>query len=968
MKKISLILTALLLVLSLQAAPAGFSQYKLSNGLSVYLWEDHEQHNVHGYMAVNAGSIDEPETATGLAHYLEHMLFKGTQTIGSLDWEKERPYYEQIINQYGELAKTTDDAARAKIQQKINELSIQASQYTATDEFSNLIQSIGGEDLNAYTTYDYTCYHNTFPAYEMERWLTLYADRLINPVFRSFQSELENVFEEYNMYDDNNNSHLTQFVFSHLYEGHPYSRDVIGYPQDLKNPHLKELIDFFDSWYVANNMALFLVGDFDTETVKPLIEQQMSKLPSKAIPERPSYPETDFSSNQTHKAKLGYVPQILLGYNAPKAGEADELPLQFTMSILSNSMSVGLLDRLMLENKLTFAEAGYDSRRDRGRIMIEAIPYMDAESQTYESLGSTEKFIHKAVQQLIDGDFDDELLAAVQENYRQEYLRIIEYPEMKIQLMIQAYLQGISVEQMLQQQAQIARFTKSDVIAMAKKYLDKPYMLFNIDEGDPKRNPIAKPEIKPLESPKEKSLYAQQFEQLPTGRVQPHFSDFNEVSSEDIYNRVHLYCTENPQNDIFTLTLKYGIGTMQMPLLEYATSMMNLAGLKGNPRKSPYDFRFELAKLGGKCTYSVSDSYLTVNIEGADRNFAQIVELVNLQMLFPDFSSEDDRLLNNIKGQAYMERRMEEKNTDIIAAAANAFVLYGNQSRYLQRPSLADILQLTTTTLEGEFHRAFDYELEIHYVGTHPIDSVRSMVASHLPMNSNAIPTTAPVERARQEYQNTQVFFLNEKQMQQAIVYLYINGKPYSTDDAVAYNAFNEYFSGSFSGLVLNEIREKRSMAYYAYGHFVKPARQERLTYFYGQMGTQNDKVADAVDVYMSLISDMPQYPDKMESIRTILRQSLLASRPTFRNKSQTFVAWQRLGYQHDPAIMQVREIQRMKFDKITDFYENNVHGKPVVITIVGNQKYINLKQIESKYGKVKKLSKSKIFSSSGMD
>lgn len=214
-----------------------FETIKLENGLTVYLWPDENQPDVTGVVAVRAGSIDEPLEYTGLAHYLEHVLFKGTQKIGALDWEKEKPHYEKIIQLYDEYAEATDPVIRAKLEKEINEESLLAAQYASTNEFSNLVEGMGGKGLNAGTSYDITYYYNNFPTFQVEKWLDLYSERLINPVFRSFQAELENVFEEYNMYQDNNNTHIRQFLMSHMYEGHPYERDIIGFAEHLKNPH-----------------------------------------------------------------------------------------------------------------------------------------------------------------------------------------------------------------------------------------------------------------------------------------------------------------------------------------------------------------------------------------------------------------------------------------------------------------------------------------------------------------------------------------------------------------------------------------------------------------------------------------------------------------------------------------------------------------------------------------------------------
>ena len=267
MKKFYLLMLALLSVSVFAKAettlPKELQQYKLDNGLTVILWEDHDQPDVEGYVVTRAGAIDEPREYTGLAHYLEHMLFKGTQKIGAIDWEKEKPLYDSIVILYDQYAEATDPAVREQLATRINEKSMEASQYSTTEDFFNLLDGIGAEGVNAYTSYDVTCYHNTFPAYQMEKWLTIFSERLINPVFRTFQAELENVFEEYNMYSNNPNTQVQNTLFEQLYKGHPYELSVIGKPEHLKNPRLSKLIEFYNTWYVPSNMALIIVGNFD---------------------------------------------------------------------------------------------------------------------------------------------------------------------------------------------------------------------------------------------------------------------------------------------------------------------------------------------------------------------------------------------------------------------------------------------------------------------------------------------------------------------------------------------------------------------------------------------------------------------------------------------------------------------------------------------------------------------------------
>ena len=964
MKRILVSLLVVCFTIAAWAQNDDFVQYQLDNGLTVYLWEDHDQPDVQGWTVTRAGAIDEPADATGLAHYLEHMLFKGTDRIGALDWEKEQPLYEQIIALYDTLALTTDAKAREAVQLRINEVSLEAAKYAAPDEFSNLIQGIGGEGLNAFTAYDVTCYMNSFPAYQMERWLTLYADRLTNPVFRSFQAELENVFEEYNMYLDDNSTHSRNFIFGKLYEGHAYARDIIGYPEDLKNPKLRKLIDFYNTWYVPNNMALILVGDFDIETTKPLVEKTFGQLQARPLPERTQYPTTEFLQDERYTAKLGYMPELYVAYNGVEVGNDDELTLEFVSNLLSNSMQIGLLDQLTLDNKLMYAVAANDARRDQGRFLVIAVPYMDAQTQLYTSLKETEKLVMDEVQKLVDGNIDAELVEMVRQNFYQEFDRVMEYPEMKVSLLYNAFSYNQSIDEVLRQKERIAAITMDDIKRVAKQYLGAPKKIFEIEEGTPKKDKLPKPKIKSLESPKGESVYCHYFDSIPAGKLTPTFINYSDIDQDLFYEGVSVYCTPNTKNHIFSLRLKYGVGTYELPLLEYAASLMNMAGIKGAPGIKPAELRANLAKLGGKCTYSVSDGYFYVDIEGNEDNLEKIIEMVNLHMMFPNFDSENDMLLNNIKGQVYSSRQVEQRNTDMVADAAFDFVRYGENSPYLKRPALMEeVLQMTPAQLEGVLHQVQNYELEIHYAGALPALDVKNILYNKLSLNNNVRPSMSPVERPLVPITEDKIYFLPDAEMQQAKVYFLIDGEPYAVKDAVNYMAFNEYFGGGFSGLVMNEIREKRSMAYSAYGHFSRPPKQGQMTKFVGYVGTQSDKVADAIDVYMSLLDSMPQYPETMENIRTVLRQSVLSNKPTFRNKSQRMTANMLLGYKVDPAMLQVRDIQRLSFENVVSFYEQRVKGKPIAIIVMGDPKLIDQKVLKAKYGKINKLSKSQLFS-----
>ena len=966
MKKMILLSMAVLMSVTMLFAQSreGLTEYKLANGLTVMLWEDHDQPDVTGYVAVRAGAMDEPAEYTGLAHYLEHMLFKGTQRIGALDWEKEKPHYEEIIRLYDEYAETTDEAKRLELTKKINEESIEAAKYATVEDFFVLLDGIGATGVNAFTSYDMTCYHNSFPAANMYKWLTIFSDRLIDPVYRTFQAELENVFEEYNMYQDNVGTHTRQNLFRKLYEGHPYERDVIGLPEHLKNPRLSKLIEFYNTWYVPNNMALIIVGDFDAETTKPMIEETFGRLQYKELPERPTYPKTSFAGNPKHKFKVGYYPMVVWAYDGVNMTDKDLLPLQFVVSLLNNSTNTGLLDKLNIDGTVSSVGASVDARRDQGRILIQAIPYFDANQQTYESNAATEKIVNAEINRLKMGDIPDWLIQTVKAEYAQNYKLAFESSDTKMDALVSSFIYNTPIDDIFTENDRVQALTKADIQRIAKKYFDADHMTLTFDEGDPKKNKLAKPAIKPLELlNSQETEYAKAFKALPQGTLKQTFMNLNDVVVTEIDENVKLHYATNPKNNIFSLELVFGVGTAKKPMLEYVTSLMNRAGIM--PNIDPQEFRRQLSELGGRCGYGVSNSYFYVSIIGDEEHLAEICQLVQRQMLMPKF---DTKQFDAVKGSELSSRFMMSKMDGLQADALREYVLYDKESEYIDVVPFMDVYYMDELKLKVEFLDAIKYALDINYCGQKPVEEVKDILTKNLPLQEGVIPSTSPEIRQKKTYDKTQVYFLANSNVQQSTIYFYFNGKPYDKDQSVLFQAFNQYFSGGFTGIVLDEIREKRSMAYTASGQAVRGPLPGKESYFMGYIGTQSDKAVDAINVFMSLLDSMPEYPERIESVKAALRQNAQISKPSFRSKTEAYDAWREMGYDMDPAKYNQEAINNLTFEQIKQFYETYIKGQPVSIIVMGDPKLIDQKALQAKYGKIVKVSKTRLFAPLDLD
>ncbi len=959
MKKI--LLSALLLVCSIAMSSAltreGLTEYKLDNGLTVMLWEDHDAPDVTGYVVVRAGAVDEPAEYTGLAHYLEHMLFKGTQKIGALNWEEEKPIYDSIIALYDQYSESTDAKVREQLATQINEASMRQAKISSLEDFFVLLDLIGAEGVNAFTSYDLTAYHNSFPAAEMYRWLTIFSDRLIDPVFRTFQAELENVFEEYNMYANEPSSQAQKQLMEDIYKGSPYERDVIGLPEHLKNPRLSKLIEFYNTWYVPNNMALIIVGDFDTEKTKPMIEETFSRLQPKELPARPSYPEVSFKGNPTKHYNLGYNPQVAWVYQGVKEGDPDEEALDFVCALLYNG-TIGLLDKVNTKGDVSASYAYSDSRRNTGRIIIEAVPYYDANQQMFESDKATKAIVMKEVDKIKNGDIDDELIANVKRLYAQSYKVSEENPEAKIQSLMYNFVYNKPTEDIFTENERIQNLTKEEIVRVAKKYFDAPYMTISFDEDTktPKPKTLPKPNIKPVEPSREETAYAKAFKQLQKEDIKQTFNDFNDVQVSSLGENVTLHYTPNTKNDVFSLTLRYGVGAHEMPLLPYATILMQDAGIMGNPNIEGKDFDQQVAELGGSVSYGCSDSYFSVVISGEDANMGKIMNLVSRQLLMPYL---EQKQLDAVKGSEFFSRYSRQKRTAVQKSALLQYALYGKKSQYLDEVPFADIWTLGLPRVQSLVAEARTYALDVFYCGT----LTKEQLVADLPLTEGMRASKSPFIQDRVTYDKPTVLFLPNSNVQQADIYFYINGRPYDIASDVQSDAFNHYMSGGFTGLIMYEIREKRSMAYTAYGVDATPSLPGKDCYFYGYIGTQSDKVVDAISTYMDILTDMPKDSTNFEALRASLKQAGQTAKPSMRGKASTYEYWQRLGYKEDPAKVNAKAVNDLTFNDIEKFYEDNIKGKPVTIILMGDPKKINIKQIEAKVGcKVTKLSTAKLF------
>ena len=931
-------------------------EHKLKNGLTVWLNEDHSQPKVFGAVVVKAGAKDCPDT--GIAHYFEHMMFKGTDKIGTVDYDAEKTLLDSIALKYDALAATEDEAARSQIQKEINELSIRSSDYVIPNEFNRLISKYGGSGLNAATSYDATIYFNTFSPQYMSQWAEINSERLLNPVFRLFQSELETVYEEKNMYGDFIGGPVMDRLLARYFAPHPYAYPIIGSTKNLKNPRLTEMRKFFEEYYVASNMGLILSGDFDTEAVLPVLEKTFSRIRPGEAPKHDIVALPPFKGKEKMKIKfpVPLVKAMGMGFRGVPANHEDQVALAVAVNMLNNANGTGFLDKLMVDRKIMASMAMNESMNEAGILAVAVIPKL-----MFQTYGGAEKLVWKEINRVKEGDFSDEIFNSLKQEQRRQYASNLENIDSRARIMMSLYSQGKSWEDYLQEVSGIDALTKEDVVRVARKYFSENYLCVTKTTGKYPKDNLTKPDFSPIvpKNSEASSEYAKQLEQLPVQEVKPRFIDFQkDVETVSLTPLATLYATANPVTDIFTLNLVYQVGTLEQPKLMH---LANYLQFLGTDSLSFHEFRTRLQVLGSTISFDATDKQFFMRITGFDKHFKETVQLAGD---FIRHVKADDKQIRQVINDAKVTEKAFFESSDNIANALLEKVKYGEQSRFLTKLSLSEVKKLKGKELLDAFVQVRQTECDLLYCGTLPVAQVREEIEAFLPLKEITVAVNAPYHRDAKKYDKPTVYFMDMPTASQSIVYGYAKGEV--TDDAWSRHAarlFSVYFGGDMSSLMFQEIREFRSLAYRVSGRYILPPHnlEGKAGEFVTMLSTQSDKTLDALGIMNSLIHEMPEKEERISTVKQSIVNQVNNDFPSFREVPEKVAGFRRNGFDNDPSEALLSGISDMDMKDIIRFYRHNVRLKPVVYVIVGNSRRIDMKQLET-YGNVIRLRKKDIY------
>ncbi len=940
MNKLVLFCTALFSVLSLSAQiDLPVQTYHLDNGLKVILCEEHSQPKIYGCVVVHAGSKNENPDATGVAHYFEHIMFKGTDRIGTTNWPAEKLYLDSISQAYDRLQAAANDNERHAIQLEINRLSIAASQYAIPNEVDAILQHMGCTGLNAGTSYDYTVYYNTLPSNQLSNWMDVYVERFRKPVFRLFQSELEAIYEEKNMYDNQQMQAFARNVFTQSFGDHPYSRDVIGLAQHLKNPQPSQMQRFFDTYYVANNMTLILVGDFKTSEVKQLIRDKFSIWPSRPLPQQPTYQLPDFAKQKIVNVRQTPIKAGLMIFPGVPNGHPDKLALDMLSSILGGN--TGLLSRAATQGRFLMAQHMPLSLQDAGSNAIIYIPNL-----LFQSHAKAEQVVWDCLDSIKQGRFSDDLIEGIKISSYADRQEMVEGISQISSLLLQLELEGSSFQQWQQDMRRWMSLTREDIIDVANKYFDRDHCtIVRSKMGFPAGQPAVKPDWDHLEPANKdaSSSFARMIAANQPDPIQPQVIDFNrDINIQPINPHFSLYSVPNPYNDIFNLSLIFNYGTLDNPDINNAIAYLEQLGADSmdlqqlNQQLNLYGAHFSLSSDN-------DNSYLYIS--GLEQHLDSILALCHRWLTNPRHDKKQlEILLDGMKSN----KKTYKNDADSWFSALKAYVNYGDQSYYLRSTPYKQWGKRTGEELHREVMQIFTRNGYVTFSGnTQPSDLVEKLVRYHLvPDSVTDMPSR---DYKRKQYTTPQLFYSTNKKFLQSNINITAPSIMFDTllhrpdgapSDQALVALFNEYFGSGMNSVIFQEIREFRSLGYSTGGAFSYYMLNLNPAYTYTYLGTQCDKTLEGVEALRDLMITFPERPEKLQPAIHHLIVSRNSNYITFRSLPGMVRYWvEKRGWNRDHRAELTEQISRVTLDDLRAFHTKYIKGRPLVAVIVGNAK-----------------------------
>ncbi len=928
--------------------------YTLDNGLKVYMSVNKETPRLQTYIAVKVGSKNDPHETTGLSHYLEHLMFKGSENFGTSDYEAEKPLLDSIRALFEVYRTKTDPAERIALYHKIDSISYEASKIAIPNEYDKLMSIIGASGTNAFTSNDMTVYTEDIPSNEIDNWAKIEADRFRHPVIRGFHTELEAVYEEKNMSLTEDQEKAMEAIDSVLFTKHPYGlQTTLGTQEHLKNPSIINIENHRNNFYVPNNIAICVSGDFDPDTFVATIEKYFGDWEPNPDIKTLQYEEEAPITAPVEKNVFGLDAEfVMVGWRTP--GEKDFLRSEvgdLVSSILSNGKAgIADLDLIQAQKVNSFFGFNY-ARPDYGEFLLFGYP------RAGQSLEQVRDLMLEEIAKLRAGDFDDELIQATINNYKLSKMRQLERNGNRAMAFVNSFINEHNWKDDALQMKRLEKVTKQQIVDWANEYLGAnshvtAYKRLGVDKNIDK---IAAPAITPIETNRDKqSAFLKDIQQTEVKPIDPVFLDFSKDMKKGEISGLEFLYKKNELNDIATLFCTFDKGTQNDPRLDIAFRYLDYLG---TPDRSAEQIKKELYNLACNERYSAGPLQSNIGVTGLDENVGKAMAIVE-DLIFNAVA--DTNILAEVKSDILKNRADEKLSQSGCFSALQRYIFYGPE--FIGKNTLTNeqVLALTSDELLQAVRDLYGKKHDILYYGPSDEGAARKIIADCHKVSDNpeALEKEIPQDR---RVEKSEVFIAPYDANQFYYLQYSNDGNKFDVANDPSVTMYNNYFGSGMNAIVFQEMREARGLAYSARAFLRTPSFKESDYSFYAFIASQNDKLREAVEAFDKIINDMPESPEAFEVAKTAVLNNLRTNRTTGISVLYDYLDLKDLGLTEDRDKAVFEKIQNMTLEDVKAFQQKWIKDRKYVYGLLGRESDFDMDFVRS-LGPVTELTLEEIF------
>lgn len=926
--------------------------YTLDNGLKIYMSVNKDEPRIQTNIAVNTGSKQDPSDATGLAHYLEHMVFKGTSKIATINWEEEKVLLKRISDLYEKRRSVKDKSERDATYHQIDSLSGEAAKFAVPNEYDKMISSIGAKGTNAYTSVEQTVYINDIPSNEFEKWLSIEAERFNELVLRLFHTELEAVYEEYNRGKDSDYWLAYETMSKHLFKKHTYgTQSTIGTSEHLKNPSMEKIHQYFNERYVPNNMAIVLSGDLDPDNTVDLIKKYFGDYKRKEVPTFTSGVEDEITEPEFVTVKGSDAAWVSIGYRLPGVKNEDIYMVDLFDGLLNNGQA-GLIDlNLIKGQKVLDAYTGADVMKDYSTFEMSGNP------REGQSLEEVKDLLLAEIEKIKSGDFEEWMLPAIIKDFKLSEQQRNEYNWARAGKMTNAFIMGLDWKDVVKRNDKLSKVTKQDIIAFANKYFKNNYVVVYKETGERNNPKVEKPAITQIQLNRDTaSTFAVNFEKQDAIRLTPVFDDYNaEIKNEKLASGVPLYYVENTTNEIFSLNYILDMGSYSDKEMALAVEYLDYLG---TDKYSANELQLELFKLGLSYSVYAASERVYVTLSGLDESLEEGVKLFEhiLANVEPNQEAFDNGVQDKLKERA--DTKLSKRA--ILNGGMLNYGMYGEDSPIKNILSESELKELDVDNLVAKIKELTSYEHYIYYYGRKDVEEVKALLNKYHKTPEKLKPLIAAKEFVELNMESNIVYFVNYDMIQSEVMMI-SNAGAYNKDFAATTNVFNEYFGSGLSSIIFQEIRESKALAYSAYSVFTTPRKANKSHYVRAYVGTQVDKLGDAKEAIMELMNNMPEVEDQFQDSKMAALKKIETSRTKPSSLFWRYLSAKEMGRDYDLKKEIYPQIKKLELADLKTFFNNNIKGRNYTYLVIGNKELVDMNVLKE-MGELQELTLEEIF------